>query len=56
MQIIKSLFTLMVFISPCFLFAQTTYLQQGSKEYQFIDRLEIKAQENNDLNFSAIKP
>jgi len=56
MQIFKSLFTLMVFISPAFLFGQTTYLQQGSKEYQFIDRLEIKQQKNNDLNFSAIKP
>src|SRR5215213_2165443 len=56
MQIIKSLFTLMVFISPGFSFAQTTYLLQGSKEYQFIDRLEIKQGQNTDLNFSTIKP
>jgi len=56
MQIFRSLFILMVFINSFFLSAQTTYLQQGSKEYQFIDRIEIKAQQNNDLNFSAIKP
>jgi hypothetical protein len=56
MQIIKCLLTLIVFINPAFLLGQTTYLQQGSKEYQFIDRLEIKMNQNNGLNFSAIKP
>jgi hypothetical protein len=36
--------------------AQSTYLNQGAKEYHFIDRLEIKQRTNTDLNFSAIKP
>src|SRR5688500_20334266 len=56
MQIIKSYFRLIVFISPVLSFAQTTYLPQGSKEYQLIDRLEIKQQQNTDLNFSTLKP
>jgi hypothetical protein len=56
MQIFKGLLILIVFISPGFLIGQTTYLQQSSKEYQLIDRLEIKQQQNSDLNFSALKP
>ncbi|MEO8412521.1 MAG: hypothetical protein ABI472_02635 [Ginsengibacter sp.] len=56
MQIIKSLVTLLVFICPLIVKAQTTYLPEGSKEYQFIDRLEIKEGKNTDLNFSTLKP
>lgn len=56
MQIIKSLLTLMVFTCPVFLRGQTTYLQQGAKEYQLLDRIEIKQQHNNELNFSSLKP
>jgi len=56
MQIIKSLFTLLVFIYPLLLKAQTTYLPEGSKEYNFIDRLEIKQGGNNNLNYSTLKP
>ena len=56
MQIIKSLFTLLVFICPFIINAQTTYLPEGSKEYQFIDRLEIKQGRNTDFNFSTLKP
>src|SRR5258706_9349700 len=56
MQIIKCLLRPIVFIIPVFSFAQSAYLMQGSKEYQFLDRLEIKEQTNNDLNFSVIKP
>ncbi len=56
MQIIKSFFRLIVFICPVLSFAQTTYLPQGSKEYQLINRLEIKQQQNSDLNFSTLKP
>ena len=54
MQIIKSLITLLVFICPLILKAQTTYLPEGSKEYQFIDRLEIKQGHYTDLNFSTL--
>ena len=56
MQIIKSLLKLVVFICPFFAAAQSTYLPQGDKGYHFVDRLEIKAGTNTDINFSTIKP
>jgi hypothetical protein len=55
MQIIKSLTKLFFFICPFFSTAQSTYLQQGDKAYQLLDRLEIKAKNNRALNFSNIK-
>src|SRR5437762_11769365 len=56
MQIIKSLPTLLVFICPFVINAQTTYVPEGTKEYQFIDRFEIKQGQSTDLNFSTLKP
>ena len=56
MQIIKSVLKLIVFVLPIGAFAQTTYLPQGDKGYQFVDRLEIKQQYNTHLNFSTLKP
>jgi hypothetical protein len=56
MQIIKSIFKLVVFICPFAAKAQSTYLPQGDKGYHFVDRLEIKQQTNTDLNFSTLKP
>ena len=56
MQIIKSLTKLFFFICPFFAAAQTTFLQQGDKTYQLLERLEIKGQKNTLLNFSNIKP
>ncbi len=56
MQIIKSFVKLLVFILPIGATAQSTYLNQGSKEAHFIDRLEIKQQTNTDLNFSTLRP
>ena len=56
MQNIKRAITLLVFFYPLSLFAQTTYLPEGSKEYHIIDRLEIKQGNNTELNFSTIKP
>ena len=55
MQIIKSLFKLVIFIFPVSALAQTTYLQQGDKAYTLLERLEIKAQKNPNLNFSTLK-
>jgi hypothetical protein len=55
MQIIKSFFKLVFFIFPSLVFAQSTYLNQGSKDVHFVDRLEIKQQKNTDLNFSALR-
>ena len=56
MQIIKSLTKLLFFICPVFATAQTTFLNQGTKDAHFIDRLEIKQQKNTDLNFSTLRP
>src|SRR5882762_3627621 len=56
MQIIKSLCILHVFICPVIINAQTTYLPEGSKEYKFIDRLEIKQGQTTNFNFSTLKP
>ncbi|MBS1734225.1 MAG: hypothetical protein JST02_13100 [Bacteroidetes bacterium] len=56
MQIIKSFVKLFVFVCPVTAIAQTTYLNQGSKEQQIIDRLEIKQMRNTSINFSGIKP
>ena len=56
MQIIKSFVKLLVFVLPFSAAAQSTYLQQGSKEAHFIDRIEIKQQTNTDLNFSTLRP
>jgi hypothetical protein len=55
MQIIKSFTKLLIFICPFVATAQSTYLQQGDKAYQLLERLEIKAQTNPNLNFSNIK-
>ncbi len=56
MQILKGFAALLVFICPFIASSQTTYLPEGSKEYQFIDRLEIKQGNFSDLNYSTIKP
>jgi hypothetical protein len=56
MQIIKSLFKVIVFVLPITASAQSTYLNQGSNDARFIDRLEIKQQKNTDLNFSTLRP
>lgn len=56
MQIIKRVITLVVFFYPIKMFAQTTYIPEGSKEYHIIDRMEIKYGKNTDINFSTLKP
>lgn len=56
MQIIKSLLTMFVFISPLMIQAQTTYVPEGRKEYDIIDRLEIKQGTNNSILFTGVKP
>lgn len=56
MQIIKRVITLGVFFYPITIFAQTTYIPEGSKDYHIIDRMEIKHGKNTDINFSTLKP
>lgn len=45
----------MFFICPFYATAQSTYLQQGDKAYQLLERLEIKSRTNADFNFSNLK-
>ncbi|MEO7446585.1 MAG: capsule assembly Wzi family protein [Ferruginibacter sp.] len=56
MQIIKSFFKLFILLAPISSFSQSTYLNEGAKEYRIIERLEIKQRDNTDLNFSTVKP
>lgn len=56
MQFIKSFANLMLFICPAFASAQSTFLNSGSKDIHFVDRMEIKQQKNTSLNFSSIRP
>ena len=56
MQIMKCFIRMAAFLCPAFAFAQSTYIPLGSKAYDFIDRMEIKLQENKNLNFSTVKP
>ena len=56
MQIIKSFFKFLVFVLPIASFGQSTYLNQGTNDALFIDRMEIKQQKNTDFNFSSVRP
>lgn len=56
MNLRKYFFKVIVFLLPINVFAQTTYVTEGSKEYRFINRIEIKNQHLTHINFSAIKP
>jgi hypothetical protein len=53
--IVKSIFRLSVLLFPVVSLAQSTYLPQGHKHQQLLDRLEIKLQNNTDLNVSTSK-
>jgi len=56
MQIRNSLLVALMLIATMYSSAQTTYLPLWGKEQWLLDRLEIKAQRNNDLNLSTVKP
>lgn len=55
MQIIKSIRILVFFLLPMAAFSQSSYIPLGSKDYQLLDRLEIKTG-NTNLMYSTIKP
>jgi len=55
-QIIKTVLVGLIFIAPFCGKAQSALFQQGSKEYILLDHLEIKMQNDSNLNFSFIKP
>lgn len=56
MQIMKCFIRLAAFLCPVFAISQSTYIPLGTKAYDFIERMEIKLQDNRSLNFSAVKP
>jgi hypothetical protein len=54
--IIKNLRVSLILLLPFTAFSQSTYLPQGNKHSQLLDRLEVKLSHNTDLNLSAAKP
>jgi hypothetical protein len=56
MQNIKWLLLVAIFLVPSIIKAQISYLPEGSKEYDYLDRLEIKLGTLNNINFSSVKP
>ncbi len=56
MQVIKTVFKVLIFVLPLSATSQSTYLNQGDRFQHFIDRLEIKQQINTHLNFSTLRP
>ncbi len=54
--IAKSILRLSVLLFPVVSLAQSSYLPQGNKHQVLLDRLEIKLQNNTDLNLSTLKP
>jgi len=54
--IIKKILRLLLLLVPYFATGQSTYLPQGSKFQQLLDRLEIKLQSQPDLNVLTDKP
>jgi len=54
--ILKTLTRLCCFLLPVAGLAQSDYLLRGSKDDHFIDRLEIRLRDNNELNYSTFKP
>ncbi|MEP7317995.1 MAG: hypothetical protein ABI921_04625, partial [Panacibacter sp.] len=55
LQIIYSILFLLVLCTPFLAGAQTSYIQPGLKDYDFLDRLEIKTR-NQELYYSTIQP
>ncbi|MBL7698885.1 MAG: hypothetical protein JNK79_12030 [Chitinophagaceae bacterium] len=54
--IIKNTLYLLIFLLPLGAISQSTYLPQGSKHAQFLERLEIKLGHNPNLNVNVAKP
>ena len=46
----------MILFLPCFASSQSTYLPQGHKHQQLLERLEILLEKNPDLNVATTKP
>src|SRR5207253_6884760 len=53
--IIKNLRRSLILLLPLAGFSQTTYLPQGTKHAQLLERLTIRLSTNRDLNLSTVK-
>ena len=56
MQVIKFIVKILPALFPLTLFSQTTYFTQGTKDFSFVERMEIKSRGNTTLNFSSQRP
>ena len=56
MQFKQSVLQLLLILISFAAFSQTTYFPQGSREYDLLERMEIKAQKDSVLNFSKVRP
>jgi len=54
--IVKTLASIAILISPFIVLSQSTYLPQGNKHQQFLNRMEILMQRNPDFNVTTVKP
>jgi hypothetical protein len=52
----RSLLVLCCFFCPARACAQSVYVNQGSKDIHFVERMEIKKQKYPGLNFSSVQP
>lgn len=52
----KILLIVLCFLGSKFSIAQADFIELGSRQYNFLDRMEIKLQRDSVLNFSCIKP
>jgi len=56
MQFIKSILAICFFVLPFLTKAQSDYISLNDKDYQLIDRLDIKLRNDSVLRFSTVKP
>lgn len=56
MQFKQTVLSFFIFVLPVFVAAQSTLLPVNHKHQQFLERLEILAQQDSVFNFSATKP
>ena len=56
MKFLKTAFFLLIICNGARLQAQSDHIQLGSRQYDILDRLEIKLRTDSVLNFSAVKP
>lgn len=56
MKCLRYVTLLLLLISFGTVFAQSDYVELGSRQYDLLTRLELKLRTDSVLNFSAVKP